>query len=158
MPGLRYARTEASRSGPALQSMFRWPEPWLARHGSRVKPGMTMFRSSTREPSLQEPRIGQLAHVRKLFDDAGFHQQFGGFLAECRVLAGKEFLVGGAVLPAQVLGRAFKGFAALLDVGAHDLEALLRLFLDHLHGFEIAVGQRLGRLRVLAEELGRAAE
>ena len=60
-------------------------------------------------------------------DDAGLQQQVGRFLAEGGVLAGEELLVGRAVLPAQVLLAGLERLAALLDVGAHDLEALLRV-------------------------------
>ena len=79
-------------------------------------------------------------------------------LLNCGVLAGEELLVGGAVLPAQIGLALLEGFAALLDVGAHDLEALLRVGLDHLERVEVAVGQALRGLGVVGQELGRAAE
>src|SRR3954468_2657965 len=104
--------------------------------------------------SLEEAGVRQLRHVRHLLDDAGLEQQVRRFLAERSVLAGEELLVGRPVLPAQVILAGFEGFTALLDVGPHDLEAFLRLLLDHLHGLEVAVRQRLGRFRVLAQELG----
>src|SRR6185369_15258160 len=149
-PSVAAAQTRKNTMKKEMPSARRaggltWVSGFIVSWGGCPHPGACL--------SLQEPRIRQLAHVRQLLDDARFHQQFGRFLAECRVLADEEFLVGRAVLPAQVLGRAFESFAALLDVGAHDLEALLRLFLDHFHGLEIAVGQRLRCLGVVAEEL-----
>src|SRR5437667_11151147 len=76
---------------------------------------------------LDEPRIGQRVEIRHLLDDADFEEQVGGFLAELLQLAGEELLVPGPILPAQVLLRRLELFARLLDVGPHDLEALLRL-------------------------------
>src|SRR3954464_2014834 len=74
--------------------------------------------------SLDELRVGELRHVGQLLDDSRLHQQLARLLAEGRVLAGEELLVGGAVLPAQVLLAALERIAGLLDVGTHDLEAL----------------------------------
>ena len=46
----------------------------------------------------------------------------------------------------------------LLHVRAHDLVGLRLLLGDHVERLEIAVGQRLGGLGVLGDELRRAAE
>ena len=78
-------------------------------------------------PHLDEPRVGELRQVRHLLDDADLEQQVRRFLGELRVLAGEELLVRRAVLPAQVLLRRLELLAGLLHVGAHDLEALLRV-------------------------------
>src|SRR5450755_3968350 len=80
-----------------------------------------------RRTSLDELRVGQLAQVGDRLDDPGFEKQVGGFLAEGGVLAGEEFLVRGAILPAQVLLASLERLGRLFDVGAHDLEALLRI-------------------------------
>src|SRR2546426_5024769 len=100
---------------------------------------------------LDEPRIGQRVEIRHLLDDADFEEQVGGFLAELLELAGEELLVRSPILPAQVLLRRLELFARLLDVGPHDLEALLRLLRDHVDRIEVAVGERLRRLRVVGE-------
>src|SRR5437764_14537923 len=105
-------------------------------------PGVRAPRSP-RATSLDEPRIGQRVEIRHLLDDADFEEQVGGFLAELLQLAGEELLVPGPILPAQVLLRRLELFACLLDVGPHDLEALLRLLRDHVDRVEIAVGERL---------------
>ena len=51
----------------------------------------------------------------------------------------------------ELLGR-------LLDVGAHDREGLRLVLGDHVEGLEVAVDERLHRLRVFLDELRRAAE
>src|SRR5450755_2409253 len=78
-------------------------------------------------PSSDELSVRQLAQVRNRLDDPGFEKQVGSFLAEGGVLAGKEFLIRGAILPAQVLLASLERLGRLFDVGAHDLEALLRI-------------------------------
>ena len=73
------------------------------------------------------------------------------------MLTCKKFLVGCAVLPTQKLLAAFKSFSGLLDICAHDFKTLFRLFLNHLEGFKIAVGQCLCGFWVVAQKLGGAA-
>src|SRR6266511_1207344 len=107
---------------------------------------------------LDEPRIGQRVEIRHLLDDADFKEQVGGLLAELLELAREELPVRGPILPAQVLLRRLELFARLLDVGAHDLEALLRLLRDQVDRVEVAVGERLRRPRVVGEEFRRTAE
>jgi hypothetical protein len=50
-----------------------------------------------------------------LLDDADLEQEVGRFLREMRVLALEEFLVRGAVLPAQIFLRRLELLAALLS-------------------------------------------
>src|SRR5947208_2792363 len=83
-------------------------------------------------PSLDEARVGELRKVGHLLDDAGFHQQLGGVLVEGHEVAGEELAVRLSVLPAQVLLRSLELLSGLLHVGAHDVEALLRILLDHV--------------------------
>src|SRR3990167_3611314 len=80
---------------------------------------------------FQKTRIGQVGQVRHLPDDAALQQQRSRLLAELGMLAGEELLVRLAVLPAQVGLALLEGLGALLHIRAHDLEALLRLGLDH---------------------------
>src|SRR5262245_7417833 len=107
---------------------------------------------------LHEPRVGELREVRYRLDHADLEQQVGGLLREARVFAGEECLVGGLVLPAQVLRRVAELLAGLAHVGPHDVVGLLLVGLDHLERVEIARRQCLHGAVVLGDEFRRAAE
>src|SRR4051794_13520711 len=85
---------------------------------------------------LYELRVRELGQIRDRLDDADLEQEVGRILAEGRVLAGEEFLVGLPVLPAQVLGRFPELLTRLLHVRAHDLVGLGLVGLDHFEGVE----------------------
>src|SRR5262245_1890628 len=81
--------------------------PTLSPNGEREPTGFAV-RWSARSPkyrtaSLHVTRIRELREVGNLLDHADLQQQVGRLLVEGRELAGEERLVGGAVLPAQVL-------------------------------------------------------
>src|SRR6187431_2465687 len=142
------AKSATENEGPVSNRSECGPDTSSAFVPPRSTPMADTSMSSRPLGLTNELRVGELRHVGHRLDDAGFHQQVGGFLAELRVLAGEELLVGGAVLPAQVGLALLERLASLLDVGAHDLEALLRIGLDHVDGVEVGVGEALGGLRV----------
>src|SRR5262245_57171010 len=88
---------------------------------------------------LNKSRVGELTQIRNLLDHAGLQQQVGGLLVEGDELAGEERLVGGSVLPAQILRGVAELIARLLHVGAHDLVGLGLVALDHPDRVEIAL-------------------
>src|SRR4051812_49955815 len=76
---------------------------------------------------LNKPRVDDRLDVGLLLDDADLEQEVRGFVRELLDLAGEEFLVRLAVLPAQELRRGAERLAGLLHVGAHDLVCRLLL-------------------------------
>src|SRR5437764_512796 len=108
--------------------------------------------------SLEKARVDDCVRVGNALDDPELEQELGRVLAERLDLAREELLVGLAVLPAQIGLRLLELLARLLHGSAHDLEALLRLVLDHVQRVEVAVHHRLHKLRTLLDELRRAAE
>src|SRR5215831_6783550 len=76
---------------------------------------------------LDEARVCELGKIGHLLDDPDLEQQSRRVLAERRELAGEELLVCCAVLPAQILLAGLELLAGLLHIGAHDLEAFLRV-------------------------------
>src|SRR5437879_11877130 len=108
--------------------------------------------------SLDEARVDGGGDVRLRLDDAELEEQVGGLLAEGLDLSRKELAVRLAILPAEIRLRLLELLARLLDHGAHDLEALLRLAPDPLDGLDVAVHHALRQLLALLAALRRAAD
>src|SRR5262245_19316774 len=133
----------ANKNGPGMRGRASWV-PTCGRTGAR--------------PSLDETDVDDRVDVGHALDDAELEQELPCLAAESLDLTREEPAIGLAVLPAKVPLRFLELLAGLLHDRAHDLEALLRLALDQLERLEVARHEGLHELRVLLDELGRAAE